>query len=549
MKSETLLKYEMRNMFHRKRRKTKQQIRETFGKIKTEDFDLDAIRRYADRNSKESFQTLSEKTCNDLNFDDLFIYVDRTSSRVGQQCLYDRMHRIPTNRKQIDVLEEWAALFQKDEKLRTDVQYQLQHLNEHGAYYLSDLFQSEQVKPPKWLPLAYVLSLTNVLAVILMIITPQYFILVLIITIANIVLHYLNKKNVFTYLSSMPQFYHLERLLKKFMTIDFLKSSGEFSRSSFHVLHRISKKMNFFRMSEVLSEIDPIGIFYALSELIKYIFLLEPIFLFRVLRRIENHSKELHEAFEFVGMVDEAVSLDSLRAGLSVSCQPELISDIKAMCFSDIYIPIIENCVSNSLDVSGKSILITGSNMSGKTTFIRAVGINTIMGLTLNTCFARTFSMPQVHLFSAILMNDDLMNDKSFYLEEVQAIKEMVDISHQTGPNLFLLDEIYKGTNTVERVSGGKAVLSWLNKGDNLIFISTHDIELTELLKDEYALYHFSEQVDNQTISFDYKIKEGKMKTRNAIKILEVNGYPPELITEARQLSFEMDKQKQKIEE
>jgi len=182
--------------------------------------------------------------------------------------------------------------------------------------------------------------------------------------------------------------------------------------------------------------------------------------------------------------------------------------------------------------------------MSGKTTFIRAVGINTLTALTLNTCFARTFATPQLYIFSAILMNDDLMNDKSFYLEEVQTLKEMIEISHKSGPHLFLLDEIYKGTNTIERVSGGKAVLSWLNEGENLVFISTHDIELTELLKEEYDLYHFSEQVDNQSISFDYKIKKGKMKTRNAIKILEVNGYPSELIDEAREISYEMDKQR-----
>ena len=186
--------------------------------------------------------------------------------------------------------------------------------------------------------------------------------------------------------------------------------------------------------------------------------------------------------------------------------------------------------------------------MSGKTTFIRVTGINVLTALTLNTCFARSFSLPRLQLFSAILMNDDLMNDKSFYLEEVQTIKEMIDISSQKEPHLFLLDEIYKGTNTVERVSGGKAVLSWLNRGNNLVFISTHDIELTELLHVEYDLYHFSEQVDNRNISFDYKIKAGKMKTRNAIKILEVNGYPPELIAEARQISHEMDQHRQQFQ-
>ncbi len=532
---------------HRKEKKLKQQIREAFGKPKTIDFDFDAIRRFADRNRKESFQNLPDKVCNDLNFNDLFAYVDRTSSFVGQQCLYDRMRRIPNDRRPLDILEKWIGRFEKNEPLRTEIQYHLQNLAGRDAYYLCDLFQATAVKPPKWLPSAYVLSLTNTLAIVLMFFRPEFFLLSLVVTIANTVLHYLNKKNILTYLDSMPQLLNLNRTVRKLLIFDFLKKSDEISEDASRFLHNISRKMNFFRLDELLRG-DPFGFLWGLSEIIKIFFLLEPIFLFRLLRRVESHEKELQEAFEFVGLVDEAVALTSLRMGLPYYCHPEIISDIKAMHFEEIYFPIVGNCISNSLVVRGKSILITGSNMSGKTTFIRAVGINALMGLTLNICFARSFALPNLYLWSAILMNDDLMNDKSFYLEEVQTIKEMIEVSHKTGPNLFLLDEIYKGTNTIERVSGGKAVLSWLNNGDNLVFISTHDIELTELLKEEYDLYHFSEHVDNNNVSFDFKIKAGKMKTRNAIKILEVNGYPPVLISEARQLSFEMDKHRQKFD-
>jgi len=429
--------------FHKKEKKLKRQIREVFGKPKTIDFDFDAIRRFADRNSKESFQNLPDKVCDDLNFNDLFAYVDRTSSFVGQQCLYDRMRRIPNDRKPLDILEKWMTRFEKDEPFRTDIQYHLQNLAGRDAYYLCDLFQSSKVKPPKWLPMAYVLSFTNLLATILIFFTPQYFLLVLLVTIANTVLHYLNKKNILIYLDSMPQLLNLNRTVQKLLIFDFLKKSNEISEDASHFLHKISRKMNFFRLDELLRG-DPFGVLWGLSEIIKIYFLLEPIFLFRLLRRIESHEKELQEAFEFVGLVDEAVSLASLRMGLPYYCHPEIISDIKAMHFEDVYLPIINNCVSNSLNVRGKSILITGSNMSGKTTFIRAVGINTLMSLTLNTCFARSFALPQLHLWSAILMNDDLMNDKSFYLEEVQTIKEMIEVSHKSGPNLFLLDEITK---------------------------------------------------------------------------------------------------------
>ena len=180
--------------------------------------------------------------------------------------------------------------------------------------------------------------------------------------------------------------------------------------------------------------------------------------------------------------------------------------------------------------------------MSGKTSFIRTIGINAITGLTLNTCFAEQFSMRKTKVFSAIRISDDLLNDKSYYFEEVLTIKEMIDNSGSGKPNLFLLDEIFKGTNTIERISAGKAVLSSLAKADNLVFVSTHDIELADLLKDEYELYHFSEKVDHKSVDFDYKLKAGKLKNRNAIRILQINDYPEDIIKEAIEISEGLDK-------
>ena len=147
---------------------------------------------------------------------------------------------------------------------------------------------------------------------------------------------------------------------------------------------------------------------------------------------------------------------------------------------------------------------------------------------------------PWMKVFSAIRINDDLLNDKSYYFEEVITIKEMLKES-ENGHNLFLLDELFKGTNTVERISAGKAVLSALTKANNKVLVSTHDIELADLLIDEYELYHFSETVDHQTVGFDYKLKEGKLQRRNAIKILEINEYPKDVVKEAVQISKELD--------
>jgi DNA mismatch repair ATPase MutS len=282
--------------------------------------------------------------------------------------------------------------------------------------------------------------------------------------------------------------------------------------------------------------------FWGILELFKILFLLEPILLFGVLRQLDTKRKEIEDLFIFVGQIDSLISIASLRKGLARYCIPDSIEEQKTLIVKDAYHPLIPDCVANSIHLSRKSILLTGSNMSGKTSFIRTIGINAITGLTLNTCFAEHFSMPKMKVFSAIRISDDLMNDKSYYFEEVLTIKEMIDNSGNGKPNLFLLDEIFKGTNTIERISAGKAVLSSLAKADNLVFVSTHDIELADLLKDEYELYHFSEKVDHKSVDFDYKLKAGKLKNRNAIRILQINDYPEDIIKEAIEISEGLDK-------
>jgi DNA mismatch repair ATPase MutS len=298
--------------------------------------------------------------------------------------------------------------------------------------------------------------------------------------------------------------------------------------------------MFFFQLEAKLQgEFEIIAWF--IFELFKTLFLLEPLLLFGVLKRLDTKRAEIEDVFKFVGHVDVLLSIASLRNGLDTYCLPNITEDT-AIIAEEISHPLIYNCTTNSIAITEKSVLLTGSNMSGKTSFIRAIGLNVITGLTLNTCFARSMTFPLMKVFSAIRISDDLMNDKSYYFEEVLTVKELLHESEKVAKNLFLLDELFKGTNTVERISAGKAVLSALAKSNNKILVSTHDIELTDLLADEYELYHFSETVNEKTVGFDYKLKEGKLKNRNAIRILEINDYPTEVVQEAMQISKELDK-------
>jgi len=529
-------------MINSRKKKIKEKLLRTFGEFKDEPFDFGQIEKYfKNKDNSNSFQVLPDRTCKDLDFQELFMYIDRTNSKVGQQYLYNKLKTIPVDSHEINEREQIVDDLSKNTDFRADIQSQLTRLNGDEAYYIISLFRNEHLKPPGWFFVVRLLSLASLFSLIMLFFNVQMLFVLLAVFIINIGIHYWNKRNLNQYLGSIPQLLRLNNIARELFKNDSLKKINPDLPESIDVINKVRRRMSFFRLEANLQG-DMAALFWGILELVKILFLLEPLLLFGVLRQLDTKRKEIEDVFEFIGEIDSLISIASLRKGLGKYCIPTVSAEQKIIAAEDIYHPLINDCVTNSIHIDKKSILLTGSNMSGKTSFIKTIGINVITGLTLNTCFAGHFSMPKMRVFSAIRISDDLMNDKSYYFEEVLTIKEMIDKSVDGKPNLFLLDEIFKGTNTIERISAGKAVLSSLTRFDNIVFVSTHDIELADLLKNEYELYHFSEKVDNKGIDFDYKLKNGKLKNRNAIRILEINDYPEDIIKEAIEISKELDK-------
>jgi DNA mismatch repair ATPase MutS len=354
----------------------------------------------------------------------------------------------------------------------------------------------------------------------------------------NYGIHYWNKKNVFQYIISIPQLLRLNEITKQLLKKEKLDEHVKELSEATKTLDKVSSSLFFLRLDAKL-ESDIGTLVQVVTELIKALFLLEPLLLFYGLKQLELKKNHIARVFEYVGVIDTAISIGSFRAGLAYYCRPTVPTSGKMFSAKDLYHPLIVHPVANSITLVDKSALLTGSNMSGKTTFIRTIGINAILAQTIDTCLAKECTMPPMRIFSAMRISDDLLTDKSYYFEEILTIKTMIDESQSEVQALFLLDELFKGTNSVERIAAGKAVLSYLNKGKHMVFVSTHDMELTVYLKDSFDLYHFTEVVEKDQIAFDYKLKTGNLKTRNAIRILELNHYPKELISEAKCL-FEL---------
>ena len=502
-------------------------------KKENEYFNFYVIKQYFDNNFRkdQSFHQISEKTSVDLDIDELFKFIDRTSSKIGQQYLYFKIRTIQT----IEKLKEFTLLsnlFLNNEKLRINSQLILSKLNSQNSYDLEKLINDKPIEKPKYLKFIYASSFTSVLLIILGFFNPLFFLFLVPIFFINTIFHYKNKENVTYYISAVNQLSKALKVSKELSSFNEIKL--HFSDLSFiKKVNAIQTKTEFIAFENQLTN-EYALFFWLIIELLKIQFMIEYIVFFSFVDSITKEKESIDKLFQFIGEIDAAISVASLKCDKLEYCEPKFTTE-KHIYTTEITHPLIENCIANNINLHNQSLLLTGSNMSGKTTFIRTIAINSILAQTINVCFAKAYSAPFMKVYSSIRITDDLLEDTSYYLKEVLTIKELIEASKDKNPCLFVLDEIFKGTNTIERISGGKAILSFLNKKNHIVLVSTHDIELTDLLvKENYELFHFSELIKNEELLFDHKLKEGKLKTRNAIKILELYKYPTEIIADAR---------------
>ena len=226
-------------------------------------------------------------------------------------------------------------------------------------------------------------------------------------------------------------------------------------------------------------------------------------------------------------MVDLAVSTLSLRQEYQV-CIQKVISK-EGVQFLNIYHPILKNPVKNSMNIQ-ESCMITGSNASGKSTFMKTIGLNMVMAKTLHTCFADSFSYFPYTLCTSIHMKDEIGDGDSYYVKEIKVLKEIIE-QVKKHRYLVLIDEILRGTNEKERLMIARAVLNYLFKQQSLVIITTHDVSLVNHFKD-INQYSFHDKVEDGKLNCDYLIKQGVCYVGNAIKLLRVYDFDQSILDE-----------------
>lgn len=233
----------------------------------------------------------------------------------------------------------------------------------------------------------------------------------------------------------------------------------------------------------------------------------------KLIRNLSN----LEELFISIAEIEVMISLSIIGIDNEYYCIPNESNNISA---KEIYHPLVLKCVSNNFTLSG-GIVLTGSNMSGKTTFMRTLGINQILYNAGSIVCAKSFSSTNFSLYTSLRANDMLSEGISTFYAEILRMKKMNEALNNEHV-LILVDEIFKGTNAYERISASLKVIEKFNENKALFIISTHDFELCDAKN--ILNYHFNEEYIDDRITFDYKIKEGKCSSKNALYLLKMSG-------------------------
>jgi len=499
---------------------------------------IESVRRYFDLNKKERYQKIEDNTASDLNIDEVFERIDFTKTPIGQQFLYNTLRSIPTGESVVAQNEKWIDHYSGKIELQKKLDNLFLKLDDYDSFSIYPLI-IEDHKPFSKLQ-AFIFHclqfIPTALLLVFLVTKSWFFVIALTLFFSiNLYVHYYSKAKLFYYKGSIPMLRQLIYICRKLNRDKEL--GGELLNNS-EITEAIYKTKKTYRQLSnyrfgVKLESDIAMIAWLISELVSIFFLSEVVNLNNIFKRIRTNRKELICIFEYVGLIDTLSSVSRMREDVDYYSLPCFSGDSYRLDFKDIYHPLIENCVPNSLSLNKKSYLVLGANMSGKTSFIRTVGINLIIAQTLNTSFSKQMILSKQKIYSVIAVSDNLVQGHSYYLSEVLRMKRLID-NTQDGSNLILLDELFKGTNTKERIASAKAVLNFLFSNKyNRILAATHDLELTTLLADTFEQIFFEEKIDENNLSFDYKIAFKHSGRMNAIRILELYQFPQEIIEEA----------------
>ena len=536
---------------------TLERIRRNWGKPSKRQYeagDLEQISHYFRRKEKEGF-VIDDITWNDLDMDRLYKMVNQTVSSPGEDVLYDMMRRPVFSREELEEREKLVEFFSSHTKEREEMQLHLSKVGKTRLGSLSDTVLALN-SSPKVKTGIHVFMLTLILldlAVLLPLNPLVGFFIFLVLMVANITIYYTgnDRSLIEAYLDC---FTHLLRMLSvaeemKNVKWPEVKEQMEAIAEAKAAFAGLSRKSFFLTSKNTDGGMEYVRLLTHVDILVYN----------SLLKEVQGKTEAIMKLIDNIGELDACISIASFREMLSLWCRPEFvdghqkkessrlqekahdtwkatgISENRAgehtwtasriqMQVEDLYHPLLTEAVANSFQVSGGT-LVTGSNASGKSTFLKNVAMNSILAQTLGTCTCSSYRAPFLKVMTSMALRDDMESGESYFIVEIKSLKRILDESKKPEPLLCIIDEVLRGTNTIERIAASSRILAALHQNWVLSFAATHDIELSYILDSLYDNYHFEEEVKEKEVVFSYILKKGRATSRNAIRLLDMLEY------------------------
>lgn len=495
---------------------------------------------------------LDEITWKELDMEAVFARLDYTMSQVGREYLYAMLHRPAQNQKDAEKWEKAASYFASHSRERVKIQGILAKIGRGKGLSCYDCLEAVREAPKGKVLKEYAADMAYVAGVFLFMLSlPSGLAFLAFVMVYQIVTYFGERAKILACLLGVAGLLRmikgaevLYRSLPDEIRQQTEQELGFQGMDCFRKLRSL-RRHSFWVLQCGREGSSPVSVF---ADYIRM--LLHPdVIQFQLLRnKILSLEPELWNAFAFTGYMDGSISIAMYRGSLDYYSIPALYCAKdddrrkKSPCpdtdfyGEECFHPLLEIPVANSIRMkAGHGILLTGSNASGKSTFLKTIAVNLLFAQTIDTVLARTFQAPFCRIFTA--MQDDggsIQRGESSYMAEILSLKRILDAGKEMQAPVFcFIDEILRGTNTVERISASTQILRSIRQPEMYCFAATHDRELTELLGELYDNYHFTEEVQGKDISFSYRLQRGSADTSNAIRLLDVMGYDREIVEQA----------------
>ncbi len=525
-------------------------IRDNWGKLQSNEYSSEEFENIASyyRLVRQDGYYIDDITWNDLEMDRIYKSMDITRSSVGREHLYKTL-RIPGfNREELKGFDECAEWIGRNEDVRIATQSKLDRLGYVKNFSFVDYIDSVQSLNPIGSGISIFMDILLAATILFTIFVnaPAGIIMVIATALVSTAIYFKKKPTIEPYFHSLSQVSRMVRAAWdiKDISAGYASAPGNLRK----IIKELDDDSESLRgcikgdwlIADSRSTGSPGEVFMNYIRMFTHV---DIIHYNHAIPRLHGKKKEIMGLYENFGMLETIICTASFRDTVMFYSFPELYEaeSLEGASFElkDVIHPLISNAVPNSITINAgdkKDCLITGSNASGKSTFLKSVAINTLLSQSIATSLSRSYKAPMYRVYSSMSLRDDLAAGGSYYMVEIQSLKRIIDEAADSSkpPVICFVDEVLRGTNTIERIAASSAILENLSRMNALTFAATHDIELTYLLESDYTNYHFREEMTDDGVEFSYKILDGPATTRNAIALLDNLGYDKEIIEKAR---------------